>query len=219
MDSNNEEIMSNHYLLFQQLCHYNRNNDIQSYRNVFNDFILQPTIAGHFSFTVYSQPGSFLIYPLCSCDLKDTDLHKIHSTLHECKCYCQSGKIYIALRQAYEIAYCVAHKKTKCLSGWQIADFYRYNKMGDNIFFTNPIIKWIINTRCHFTRQLKSVLRLYIGWGEEENSYLGKKFIQTLPDSDSDSESDSDLNSDLHFYFDSNDNSSSSSSNDFNISD
>lgn len=200
-----EEIMSNNYIMLQQLFEYNQTNQLELYRNVFNDFILQKNMAGSFSFTVYSHPGSFLIYPLCSCSLSDTDLHKIHSTLHECKCHCLSGKIYIALRQAYEIAYCHAHhKKTSSLSGWQISDFYRHNQMSDDIFIMNPFINWIENVRCRFTKENKSILRNYTGWGIENSCSIGRAFIQNSisdseDDSDDDSEDENDSEDDLQF--------------------
>lgn len=159
-----EEQFPANYLLMKSLFEVNKRHDLEAYIPLFEEFIQNPELAGYFNLSDFNCQGDFLIYPYCICDQTQDDVYKVHRGFYECECKCPEGKRYIALRNAYEIAYKIANHCDACYMTNQIADFMRRNKGDSNAFKNDPIIQWIEST---MTDEMREVLPKYIGWGYE----------------------------------------------------
>jgi len=78
--------------------------DLEKYKILFNEFVLNPDIVGHFEHDCESPAtfNHFYNYPCCTCsNPPQMDIHNRH--LGTVGCSCQNGKYYIALYYALHV--------------------------------------------------------------------------------------------------------------------
>jgi hypothetical protein len=140
-----ENINDYNYEILKNLYEANESRDLDTYKRLFDEFVNNDKLCGWFSYTDEPQCSHVRnFYSLCSCNISEDNLNKVHRGLYESKCNCQNGKRYIALRNAYEIAFKQAMGTKYCMITSLISDFT--NECDQQVFLNDPIIKWIETT-------------------------------------------------------------------------
>lgn len=136
------------YKLLKELNEANVEDNLDKYMQLYLRYINDENIYNYHVFT--NQPPCYctrVFYPKCSCDNKNINsLVKIHKGLYEQSCNCVGGKIYLALRDAYEIEFKKKFNVDECMVCLSILDLFEKFECDIETFEKSNIIKYIEST-------------------------------------------------------------------------